>query len=1259
MPSAAQKKKRDQVALSFLQNSQNLYEYLKNENVHLRVLVIDWMKHYRSNETEALGSILSFLLQSCGLNKDTITLDDLEKNEMEALVSRVNDLAKENEEYPLVSKNKVLKNFYSNFQFFWVHLVSEANDDLYDGSLLTFLISWMSSLTFSKLRSLRHTSTAGILSMGQALIDVLVREVHDAEKVKTFISTELNKGSDKERVEKLREQEKEADERVKIISEALDSIFKDVVTFRCKDVMMEIRALCIQSMGYWADKYGTRYLNQGILDTMGMMLYDKAPEVRENVLNFLSKACIETNLVKLKDFIAKNKLRLVEMCHDIETKCCVEAIKVCTLLVKAEKLTKEEQDMVSFLLWADAEEVRNAVSDFVGASAFGGQLPKDSTSTGGLGLEQGRNLSAEKALLSIIAFFRDFGEKQMYRVDLLVKAFWNRTCVLRDWEAICELLRRGDPSRPGTSPLEIHDREILINMLISALKHLQHCPDKKQRNSMIALSTTIISHLPYLLNFYRNDPMVTKELVKIPNFLELSSLASKDLKEPFTLLINTLKQLLMQSSDGEIIMKAGQCLGKFAREAHPLQKEARSEMTKLVDDCSQGLKKEFINWVLDGEEGVLETWLWRTESLIAVTDLLDDLGNDRFEDFLTVISHYTNDSQKNVQLTLRCLEIVYYWNLWHLNRITNHPVGIEEYNAKRKEIIEHFGALLAKQDADPELRKYTFKYLCETLMVISGQKAADTPIHYEVSNDLWETLEEYMALVPLEIETSMVSVPPRAFFKRGAKIETSKEDADSHTQMVCLHIARLICMCPTITSSQLPSSFFAHYGHSALRAISTIVKHALNSFKAKETSQGTNNQEGILFNIMLESLIKCLGNGDEDDITKMKELARKFVNALGAGPMRPKQADKFLSFLLDGISFAFSDKANFPILDGLSIFVSKNYLSPSQIRELYERISKDAEKIEEKIKEHETDVENLMFPVKQFLYTLSKIVGVSRPPPVQSTDRARKMLVRRRDEVLNKDTDKSKRCIKKSSVPNENNDDEIYIPPKIEETEDSLIVSTENSQKHSNGFVAGTDEDGEAVLEIGNNLEKKQKTKRTQPRKKPQEEPARNVPYVAVKKSAKPPSPPQAPSQALKAVKKSAKPPSPTQELPRAVKKSAKPPSPNVAMPKAIKKSANPQTPPDHTKESPKNMDFDGTDNSDTNQYSDSSVNNKAIQDSDHTETDSSGEEQPETTMEESEEMLTINTVFPKKRKSRIVDEDGEIEDKNIAIRSKRPARNW
>lgn len=51
-------------------------------------------------------------------------------------------------------------------------------------------------------------------------------------------------------------------------------------------------------------------------------------------------------------------------------------------------------------------------------------------------------------------FFIEYADAEMFRVDLLVKAFWNKTSALRNLEVLCDLLRRGDDSRPNALALQ-------------------------------------------------------------------------------------------------------------------------------------------------------------------------------------------------------------------------------------------------------------------------------------------------------------------------------------------------------------------------------------------------------------------------------------------------------------------------------------------------------------------------------------------------------------------------------------------------------------------------------------------------------------------------------------------------------------------------------------------------------------------------------------------------------------------------------------
>ena len=80
--------------------------------------------------------------------------------------------------------------------------------------------------------------------------------------------------------------------RLSTLHDVMDTLYKEVLFHRCKDVMYEVRALACQALGFWADKYPSRYLEEATLKILGLLLYDKSGDVREHTLNCL------TNLYK-------------------------------------------------------------------------------------------------------------------------------------------------------------------------------------------------------------------------------------------------------------------------------------------------------------------------------------------------------------------------------------------------------------------------------------------------------------------------------------------------------------------------------------------------------------------------------------------------------------------------------------------------------------------------------------------------------------------------------------------------------------------------------------------------------------------------------------------------------------------------------------------------------------------------------------------------------------------------------------------------
>ena len=207
----------------------------------------------------------------------------------------------------------------------------------------------MSSFSFSRYKSIRHTSTLALLSIGQALVDVYFKEAGDLERVQTFIRTEIQ-SADSQRLLHLQNQQEEIRKKTLLLNTQLDDIFNDTIKHRCLDVLMEIRAICLQALNYMIQKFPAKFLNEDILKIIEYSLYDKAPEVRLKSLEFIASIFVEENYEKMQNLIERNRLRLVEMTHDIENKCSITAIFLCATLAQRFSFSPDEKNMIACLI---------------------------------------------------------------------------------------------------------------------------------------------------------------------------------------------------------------------------------------------------------------------------------------------------------------------------------------------------------------------------------------------------------------------------------------------------------------------------------------------------------------------------------------------------------------------------------------------------------------------------------------------------------------------------------------------------------------------------------------------------------------------------------------------------------------------------------------------------------------------------------------------------------------------------------------------
>lgn len=206
-------------------------------------------------------------------------------------------------QYPLTSKSKALKKFRSSLSLFLNKLItsSAASDILYDETFSSTLQAWLTSLSSSKIRSFRHTSTVISLAIVSALAEVSVAVDKEFGLASRAKEAEEKKGrKDKSRLKDLDKNVNEVHERKDKVEVFMEEWFDSLVFFllplyfrenfvliillyclcsvfvhRYRDSEAIIRTECVKSLGSWMKTHPDHYLEGNYLRYVGWVLSDE------------------------------------------------------------------------------------------------------------------------------------------------------------------------------------------------------------------------------------------------------------------------------------------------------------------------------------------------------------------------------------------------------------------------------------------------------------------------------------------------------------------------------------------------------------------------------------------------------------------------------------------------------------------------------------------------------------------------------------------------------------------------------------------------------------------------------------------------------------------------------------------------------------------------------------------------------------------------------------------------------------------------
>eukprot|EP00796_Vickermania_ingenoplastis_P005060 gene5060-3647_t len=327
-----------------------------DSTLNLSVQVDRLIEEYQKGNTRApLHAVVSTIAKACGATSVEIQTSDVDASAdvVAVLENLYQCVPVDSSAYLLVNRDPKYKKFQRRFDDLWKLLIRSAftADILFQDPIIPSHAHWLVTMSESKCRSFRHTSTVAVLSVIQAL-----NELGESLKTRlTFIHA----------AEEMTAVQKDLDQ----VIQWRDHFFSQTVHSRVRDVAPEIRMSTIQHLKKWALEFPEEFMENKYLRYFGMPLHDKKPALRAEALDMILQGLgrVEGAYSHMKLFIQYFIKRIVEMSSDVDTKCVELSLRVMAIIVKrsaessdGEVLSSEMIDAALRALFDERHTVRTA-----------------------------------------------------------------------------------------------------------------------------------------------------------------------------------------------------------------------------------------------------------------------------------------------------------------------------------------------------------------------------------------------------------------------------------------------------------------------------------------------------------------------------------------------------------------------------------------------------------------------------------------------------------------------------------------------------------------------------------------------------------------------------------------------------------------------------------------------------------------------------------------------------------------------------------
>ncbi|BHF70258.1 Cohesin subunit SA-2 [Sparganum proliferum] len=744
-----------------------LYGAIRSGRVPPQTLVDDWIEQYKTNRAPAMLELVQFFI-SCSGCKGKVSPEMYSSLPHADIIKRMTEEFEEDSgEYPLVQTSPIWRRFRVNFVEFIQVLVRQCQYSIiYDQCMVEQIVSLLTGLSDSPVRAFRHTSTLAAMKMMTALVDVALNVSINRDNTQRQYEGERARGQARrtsERLEVLMQRRQELEENMKEVKDMLILLFKGVFVHRYRDSQPEIRAICIQEIGVWMRRYPAMFLDDSYLKYVGWTLYDRVGEVRLQCLRALQPLYEDQTLVtNMQLFTSRFKSRLVDMTLDKELEVAVQAVKLVSCILKYNETVLENKDCENIyeLVYCTHRPLAQAAGEFLTLKLFEVDSNALVTRT-----KKGKKRSENTPLIrDLVQFFieSELHEHAAYLVDSL----WEIAPMLRDWEAMIDLLIE-EPGK-NEEPLDSTQENSLIEIMVCCVKQaatgespvgrqggVHHTPvvlgaggaevttvqrggrsgvltareAKALAEARARMTEAMIPAMHPLLTRFGESAERAATLLQIPRYMDLEIYTSGRHQRHLDLLLQCVEKIVERHTDPETLLACSRVYEVLCMDELSIAANCQTVRNTLLDRLTELYRRAFLNYFAEqgsppdeDDEFHLVAALKRLYAFFSFHDLN---GLDLWESLIRIIRSTEAASPEIIGLAIACCSKAL---LWRLVRVSEPDPNKEEITELRQ-MLDTYMPLCVELVVSDSKKIATEAYLslCDLLVAFSRHLSVSAP----------------------------------------------------------------------------------------------------------------------------------------------------------------------------------------------------------------------------------------------------------------------------------------------------------------------------------------------------------------------------------------------------------------------------------------------------------------------------------------------------------------------------------------------------